>query len=72
MTKIVLNGDVVTKLPSLTTDTLIVDESGKWVGLFVPADKMYPPISDEELRRLASSKEKRITTAELLAKLEAR
>lgn len=72
MPKIVLNAEMLSQLPTLTATTLIVDENGNWVGLFTPAAKLQPAISDEELQRRANSKEKGISTAELLASLEKR
>ena len=47
MQKIILNAELHMNLPSLTVDTLLVDENGKWVGLFVPADEMYRSATQE-------------------------
>jgi hypothetical protein len=70
--QIVLSADLVTILPALTEDVLIVDADGKLVGSFITADHMQSRTSPDELRRRASLKEKGITTAELLASLEKR
>ena len=71
MQKVPLDLELHSTLPTLTDAVLIVNEKGRIVGSFTPICLMEPPISDEELRRRANAKEKGITTAELLARLEA-
>jgi hypothetical protein len=72
MSKITLNADLVSRLPTLQKKTTIVDEKGKPIGVFmpIPASKLQPQISDEEILRRIHSGEKGFTTAELLASLE--
>ena len=59
-----------------STTAVIGDESGRVVARVYPAadpseyEPWVPPISDEELRRLEHSDEKRYTTAEVLAHLD--
>jgi hypothetical protein len=76
MSKVVLNGDVMDKLGRLYYTVELCDEAGRVLGRFVPAldiseyEPLTPEISKEELERRKHSKEKRYTTAEVLAHLE--
>jgi hypothetical protein len=69
---ITLNAELLSRLPTLNVVTYIVDEMGKPFGIYtpIPAWKLEPRISDEELLRRSNSAERGITTAELLAMLE--
>jgi len=73
MSKLIANAEMLSKLASVDKETMIVDGKGNLLGLFTPAEKtpprLEPPIT-EELLRQAASKERGITTAELLAKLD--
>lgn len=71
MQKVPLTPDLYSTLPNLTDAVLIVNDKGRIVGSFTPIRLMEPEHDEEELRRLVNSKEKGITTAELLARLEA-
>ena len=92
MPNLVADGELLARLTSLKNETtMIVDNKGKFVGLFTPAahpslqlpvsaeelsqrdvkERWEPPITEEMLRR-TQSKEKGISTAELLALLESK
>ncbi len=70
MQKLVLSPELYKVLPTLTDDVLIVDDSGKRVGVFITAEHMIPPITEEERQRRKSNPGKSVTTAELLQMLE--
>lgn len=76
MSRIVLNGDVAEQLRHLYSPVELCDASGRVLGQFVPPrdiaeyEPLTPEISEEELERRRHSKEKRYTTAEVLAHLE--
>jgi hypothetical protein len=72
MPKLVLNSELLAKLPAVTSETMIVNESGQIIGTFRPlrpAD-LEPKISEEELDRRSKSNERRYSTAEVLKHLE--
>ncbi len=75
MTQITLDASVSNKLTGATHPVELCDPSGRVLGRFVPLidlsewEPLSPDISEEELDRRASSKEKRYTTAEVLAHL---
>ncbi len=72
MSKLVLNADLLEKLPALTAETMIVNEQGRILGTFLPVGpaKLEPKISQEELDRRSKSNEERYTTGEVLKHLE--
>lgn len=73
MTRVMLDDVLRSRLHNLTQALELCDESGRVVGRVFPAedasdyDLCPPPITDEEMQRLL--KEKRYTTAEVLAHL---
>lgn len=76
MTQVILDDVLRSKLHNLTNPLELCDESGRVVARVYPAtpasdyDRWVPPISEEELKRLENSNEKRYSTAEVLAHLE--
>jgi hypothetical protein len=76
MTQIILDAGVSTQLHNLAQTVELCDPSGQVLGRFVPLidlsewEPLSPDVSEEELDRRAQSKEKRYTTAEVLACLE--
>jgi len=76
MTRVVLDDLLRSRLRNLAEPVELCDESGRVVARVYPTadvsgyESWVPPISDEELRRLEESTEKRYTTAEVLAHLE--
>ena len=76
MTRVILDEILRNRLHNLTDAIELCDESGRVVARVYPTadlsdyEPWVPPISDEELRRLEQSDEKRYTTAEVLAHLE--
>ena len=76
MTQIILDAGVSTQLHNLSKTVELCDPSGQVLGRFVPLidlsewEPLSPDVSEEELDRRAQSKEKRYTTAEVLAHLE--
>ena len=76
MTQIILDAGVSNKLTGVIHPVELCDPSGRVLGRFVPSidlsewEPLSPDISEEELDRRANSKEKRYTTAEVLAHLE--
>ena len=74
MSSIALDQATIEKLQSAGTQVQIVDPQGKIVGTFRPAPRVYkrgevPAFNDEELNH-AFNESPRITTAELLRRLE--
>jgi hypothetical protein len=74
MTRIIVDESWRSKLLGFAAPVELCDETGRVVGMFVPAvdyvavEHARPPLSDEELdRRTASAS---YTTAEILARLE--
>jgi len=71
-----LDAKIADQLRSLGRTVELCDPSGLVLGRFVPLidlsewEPVSPDISEEELDRRANSKEKRYTTAEVLAHLE--
>jgi len=72
MSKLIANAEMLSKLASVDKETMIVDGNGTFLGLFTPASHplLNPPISNEESLRRANTRERGITTDELLAKLD--
>jgi hypothetical protein len=76
MIQIVLDAGVSSKLHNLTSPVELCDPSGRVLGRFVPLidlsewEPISPDISEAELEGRAKSKEKRYTTAEVVARLE--
>ena len=76
MTRVTLDEILRNRLHNLADAIELCDESGRVVARVYPAadpaeyDLWVPPISDEQLKRLEESDEKRYTTAEVLAHLE--
>ena len=76
MTQITLDASVSRQLNGVIHAVELCDPSGQVLGRFVPLidrsewEPLSPDISEEELDRRANSKEKRYTTAEVLAHLE--
>ena len=76
MTRVTLDEVLWSKLHDLTDALELCDESGRVVARVFPAadpseyEPWVPPMSDDELKRLEESDEKRYTTAEVLAHLE--
>jgi len=76
MTEIILDASICTQFDNLTHPVEVCDQSGRVLGRFVPLvdmsewEPVSPDISEEELERRANSKEKRFTTAEVIAHLE--
>ncbi len=74
MTRVVVDEVLRSRLHNLTQPLELCDESGRIVGRVFPAadvsdyDLWQPPITEEETQRLL--REKRYTTAEVLAHLE--
>lgn len=74
MSQIVLNSELLTKLPALKTETVIKDEKGKTLGIYKPIDydKLFAEFSEEDLQRALKENTVWYTTQELLASLEKR
>ncbi len=76
MSRVTLDPTLVAKLKNSLELVELCDEAGNVIGRFYPVydkafyDQLKPEISEEELKRRFSSKEKRYTTAEVLAHLE--
>ncbi|HZU38238.1 MAG TPA: hypothetical protein VFA18_20105 [Gemmataceae bacterium] len=76
MVQIRLEEAVAKKLHEFYSPVELCDPSGKVLGRFVPHfdpsewEFSGPDISDEELQRRMNSKERRYTTAEVLAHLK--
>jgi hypothetical protein len=76
MTRVTLDEILRDKLYNLTDAIELCDESGRVVARVYPAadpaeyELSMPPISDEQLKRLEESDEKRYVTADVLAHLE--
>ena len=72
MTRVTLDEILRNRLHDLTDAIELCDESGRVVARVYPAadpvdyEFSVPPISDEQLKRLEESAEKRYTTAEVL------
>jgi hypothetical protein len=75
MTTVTVDDTLRNKLHNFSQPLKLCDETGRVVGRFVPEanlaewEPVSPDISDEELQRRLTSKEKRYTTAEVLAHL---
>jgi hypothetical protein len=69
MSQLTLNAELLTKLPTIKTETTIVDERGKALGFYKPIDydKLFAEISDEEVDRILKETTVWYTTEELLA-----
>jgi len=76
MTRVTLDQVLRSKLHDLNDAIELCDDSGRVVARVYPAadpsqyEPSVPPISDDELKRLEESDERRYTTAEVLAHLE--
>ena len=76
MTRLLIDANLPAKLRQLTEPSELCDDSGKVLGRFEPVldaaewELLGPEITEEELERRSTSKEKRYTTAEVLAHLE--
>ena len=76
MNQITLDPTLSKQLHGLGQVVELCDPSGQVLGRFVPVvdlnewEPLSPVVSEEELDRRASSKEKRYTTSEVLAHLE--
>jgi hypothetical protein len=76
MPKITLDETLSSTLHELTDEVELCDPSGRVLGRFIPKidmsewEPISPDVSEEELDRRQNSKEKRYTTAEVLAYLE--
>ena len=76
MNQITLDLALSKQLHSLGQVVELCDPSGKVLGRFVPVvdlndwEPLSPDVSDSELERRSKSKEKRYTTAEVVAHLE--
>jgi hypothetical protein len=76
VTQIIVDAALSNQLHSVTQPVELCDVSGQVLGRFVPLinlsewEPLSPDVSEEELDRRARSKEKRYTTAEVLAHLE--
>jgi len=76
MTQIIVDASLSNQLLALSQPAELCDNSGQVLGRFVPLinlaewEPLSPDVSEEELDRRAKSKEKRYTTAEVLARLE--
>ena len=76
MTQITLDASVSSQLNGVIRPVELCDPAGRVLGRFVPLidlsewEPLSPDVSEAELDRRANSKEKRYTTAEVLAHLE--
>ena len=76
MTQIILDAGASGQLSGAVQPVELCDPTGRVLGRFVPLidssewEPLTPDISEEEARRRGRSKEKRYTTAEVLARLE--
>jgi hypothetical protein len=76
MTQIILDASVSSKLNDVTHPVDLCDPNGRVLGRFVPLidpaewEPVSPAASEAELDRREQAKEKRYTTAEVLAYLE--
>jgi len=76
MTRIIVDETLRKKLHNLSEPLDLCDESGRVLARLTPLadlsqyEPWEPTFSEEELRRQEEAKEKRYTTAEVLARLE--
>lgn len=75
MTRITVEADIRSKLHDLARPMEFWDESGNFLGRFIPAldhsqYNLQPQISRQEAERRRQSQEKTYTTSEVLAYLE--
>ena len=76
MTRVIIDQALRAKLHDLAEALVLCDEHGNVFGHFVPMvdlaqwEPESPGINEEELDRRAQSKERRYSTAEVLARLE--
>ena len=76
MTRVILDAILRSRLHNLTDPLELCDDSGRVVARVYPGldladyELQEPSISDEELRRLEDSKERRHATAQVLGHLE--
>jgi len=76
MTRVTLDTDSATRLYDVSHIVELCDPSGRVLGQFVPAsdlsewDPMIPDATEDELDRREQSNERRLSTAEVLARLE--
>ncbi len=76
MTQIILDAQLSSKLNAIDHPVELCDPSGPVLGRFMPLidlsewEPVTPSASEEELDRREQAKEKRYTTAEVLAYLE--
>jgi hypothetical protein len=76
MTQITVDAALASKFQDLAQVAEVCDPSGRVLGRFIPVldlaewEPVSPDVSEEELDRRAKSKERRYTTAEVLAHLE--
>ncbi len=74
MTRVIVDEVLRNRLHNLTRPLELCDDSGRVLGRVFPAEDLseydlsQPPITEEEMQRLL--REKRYTTAEVLAHLE--
>ncbi|MBI1900237.1 MAG: hypothetical protein HYS13_03860 [Planctomycetia bacterium] len=77
MTRVIVDANLPSVLPSLTETVELCDPSGRVLGQFIPKFDISqwefdsPEPTEEELDRRAASNERTYTTAEVLAHLEA-
>lgn len=76
MSQFVLDASSIHKLPTRTQPVDLCDTSGRVLGRFVPKfdpsewEIIGPELSDEEVRKLLESGQRRYTTAEVIKHLE--
>lgn len=73
MSQLILNSELLTKLPNVKDEAVIVDEHGKTLGIYKPIDfdSLFANVSEEELDRIQQADDW-VTTKELLEHLERR
>ena len=78
MNQIKIDADLPNKLRNLQHSVELCDEAGLVIGRFLPVldpkkfSPLEPQVSNKELRRREQAKERRYSTAEVLAHLEKR
>jgi hypothetical protein len=76
MTRLLVDEHLSAKLPTLCEPVELCDTQGRVIGKYFPAidlskyGPLEPQVSDEELRRRATSNEKTYTTEEVIKYLE--
>lgn len=74
MSRSTLNSELLDQLAAISTETVMVDENGKALGIYKPINyaKLAAEVGNEELERLLAETTAWYTTEELIASLGTR